>query len=163
MNNSNLNLVRSVSLEILKNIPSRSFFCLPLSALLYAYLKDNHSLDVKLVSGNLSYKGNFIFKQDFELSSGDHSEFKLWAGHAWVELEGTLWDLSFFRSLYSEKFNKPYKKELIEYFGEGREMLGISGRKIPEIDFEYHQIEILSDELATGIIQGIPQMLEMNW
>lgn len=163
MISSVISTIQSVSMDILKNVPSRPFFCLPLSALLYANLKDNHNMDVKLVSGNLTYKNNYIFKQDFELSSGDHSQFKLWAGHAWVELDDTLWDLSFFRSLYSERFNKPYKNELVQYFGNGRGMLGIRGRKIPEANFEYHTIEILSDDLATGIIQGIPQMLELEW
>jgi len=163
MNSSNITIIQSVALEVLKNIPHRPFFCLPLSALLYANLRDNHSMDVRLVTGNLTYHDSFIFKQDFKISTGDHTKFKLWGGHAWVEFENTIWDLSFFRSLYSEKFNKSYKDELIRLFGMGRGVLAFEGRKIMEVGLEYHPIEILPDHLATGVIQGIPEMLKTEW
>jgi hypothetical protein len=67
---------------LLANIPSKPFFCLPLSAMFYALLMDNHQIDAKIVTGNLSYMNDFIFKQDFSLSESDHGKFKLWAGHA---------------------------------------------------------------------------------
>jgi hypothetical protein len=163
MNNINLPLIQSVAVNVLKQIPHRPFFCLPLSALFYAELKDNHGIDAKLVAGSLTYKGQFIFKHDFELSNGDHTKFKLWGGHAWVEVENMLWDLSFFRSLYSPKFNKPYKTELLQFFGIGRGLMAIEGREIAEIKLDYHPIEFLSDDFATGIIKGIDTMLQTEW
>ena len=155
--------IQSAAIEVLKNVPHRPFFCLPLSALLYANLKDNHAIDAKLVTGHLSFKGQFIFKQDFELAKGDHSEFKLWGGHAWVEVENTIWDLSFFRSLYSPKFTRPYRNELLHIFGTGKGILALPGRKLAEAEFEYHPVEVLTDELATSIIQGIDKLLEIEW
>jgi hypothetical protein len=163
MNNLNIQVIQSVAVEVLKNIPQRPFFCLPLSALLYANLTDNHNIDAKLVTGDLTYKGQHIFKQDFKINQTDHSKFKLWAGHAWVEVENTVWDLSFFRSLYTEKFTKPYKNELIKIFGTGRGLLALQGRKMPDHDFEYHPVEFLTDDIATSIIQGIDQMLRTDW
>lgn len=160
---NDIKIIQTVALDVLKSIPHRPFFCLPLSALLYANLKDKYGMDVKLVTGNLTYNNRFIFEQDFEISSGNHTNFKLWGGHAWVEFEKTLWDLSFLRSLYSPKFTKTYKGNLIQFFGTGRGLIGIEGRRIPEIDLEYHPVEFLSDSLATGIIQGIPEMLKIVW
>lgn len=156
-------IIQKISLDILKAIPHKPFLCLPLSALLYANLKDAHGVDAKLVTGDVTYKDKFIFKQDFKISNGDYSKFKLWGGHAWVEVEGSLWDLSFFRTLYSEKFTKPYKQELIQFFGLNKGLLAFSGRKLEEINFEYHPVEILSDTVATGIIQGIEALLKIDW
>lgn len=93
--------------EILANVPYKPFFCLPLSALLYANLKDNHNINTRFVTGNLLYKKGIIFKQDFSLSDARDGIYREWSGHAWVEMEDLIFDLSFFRTLYSDNFNKP--------------------------------------------------------
>jgi hypothetical protein len=57
--------ITHASVNILKAIPSKPFLCLPMSALLYADLNDNHGIHARMVTGNLLYQGNYIFKQDF--------------------------------------------------------------------------------------------------
>jgi hypothetical protein len=154
-----IKVVTNEALDILKNIPYKPFMCLPMSALLYAMLKDKHSLNPQLVTGDLSFGDNFIFKQDFSLKTGDHSTFKLWAGHAWVELDGYVFDLSFFRSLYSSEFIKPYKNDLINILGTGRGLMVCAGREIAEVRLKYHPVDILEDDMATGILQGMLNLL----
>ena len=102
------------------NTPYKPFMCLPMSALLYATLKDSLKIDAKLATGNLTYRGEHIFKQDFSISEAKNNTLQDWAGHAWVEIEDLICDLSFFRTLYSVKFTKPFKQKLINDFGEGR-------------------------------------------
>ena len=159
MNEHDINIAKTEALSVLRNIPTQSFICLPMSATFYALLKDNHNIDAKLVTGNLTFKGQYVFKQDYSLMTGDHSEFKLWAGHSWVEIDGYVWDLSFFRSLYSEQFISPYKSQLINLFGKGRGFLAIAGYCIPETEIYYEPVDYLTDEMATGIIQGYQSML----
>ena len=55
-------------MDLLKDIPYRPFLCLPMSAILYAILKDNHQIEFRLVTGNLSYNGQYIFKQKFSIA-----------------------------------------------------------------------------------------------
>lgn len=153
-----IKLVQTEALDVLTNMPNKPFFCLPMSALLYALLRDKHGLDAYLITGDLTYRGQYVFKQDFSITKGDHSVFKTWAGHAWVEVDGFVWDLSFFRTLYSKEFNKPYMEQLIALFGTGRGLLAVPGREVENTGLKYHAIDTLSYDLATGIIKGIEHM-----
>ena len=146
--------------EILIAIPYRPFFCLPLSATLYAVLKDNYQVEAKLVTGNLLYKDNYIFKHEFCISKAKDKTYQEWAGHAWVEIEELICDLSIFRTIYSDKFTKSCKQELIDYFGEGRGCLLASQQQLNLCGLTYNAVEYLSDDLATGIIQGIDLLLK---
>lgn len=143
---------------IFSTIPYRPFLCLPMSATLYAILKDNHGYEAKLVTGNLRLHDQYIFKQDFSITEAKDGEFQQWGGHAWVEIEGLICDLSFFRTLYSDAFNKPYKNKLIEIFGEGQGALIASAADMPVLTYE--RVEYLSDDLATGIIKGFETLLK---
>lgn len=145
--------------KILKAIPHRPFLCLPLSATLYAILKDNYNIESQLATGDLLYNGNYIFKHDFSVSNAKHNTYQEWAGHAWVEIENLICDLSLFRTIYSDKFTKPCKQELIDYFGEGVGCLIASREQLSSCGLTYNSVEYLSDDLATGIIQGFDSLL----
>lgn len=155
----NYKLIKNVAVDILTNIPYRPFFCLPLSATLYAVLNDNHGIKAKLITGNLTYNNNYIFKQDFSIKGEQGRKLTDWSGHAWVEVEDYICDLSFFRSLYSEKFTKPYKSELIALFGEGRGLLIARACDLQQYRLSYHAIDTLHDNIATGIIRGIEHLI----
>lgn len=156
----NLPLLKKTCLEILTNMPHRPFLCLPLSAALYAFLKDRHNIDSKIVTGNLYFEDKCIFKQDYKISEATDGVFREWAGHAWVEIEDLVCDLSFFRTLYSQNFTKPFKDKLVERFGVGRGAI-IATRAQLKIDgLRYEAIDTLSDDIATGIIKGVPQLLK---
>lgn len=151
-------ILKSVVTDVLENTPYQPFLCLPMSAILYTVLKDIHGLDPNLVTGNLLYNGHHIFKQDFSISKAKDREFQYWSGHCWVEVDGLICDLSFFRTLYSDEFNKPFKHKLIEKFGEGKGCLIGPAADMPYLIYE--PIEYLHDDLATGIIKGFEELLK---
>jgi hypothetical protein len=152
-------LLPGIITEILRNTPYRPFLCLPLSALLYVILKDKHNIKSNLVTGSLSFKDEIIFKQDFSIANADKDRLQYWRGHAWVEIEDMICDLSIFRTLYSSEFTKQCKDELIKTFGEGRGCLIATRYEMLEMGFNYQAIDHLEDKMATGIIKGFSKLL----
>ena len=150
--------IQELSIEILKYFPNRPFLCLPMSALLYANLKDNFNSDAHLVTGNFLYKDQYVFKQDFSIEENISSSLLDWSGHAWVEYENWIIDLSFFRTLYSDQFTKAYKNELIKLFGTGRGLLISEIESLKEKEISYQAIDRLKDNTATSIIHGIEKL-----
>ncbi len=144
--------------DILECMPHKPFLCLPLSALLYVDLRDNHEIDARLVTGDLSFEDEVIFKQDFRITEvGDG--FRTWAGHAWVKVGDLICDLSIFRTIYSTSFTKTCKLRLIEKFGLGRGCLVGTSAQMQGVRLNYKLTDILTDEMAMGVIKGIPQLL----
>ena len=153
-------LLTNVIREILQNTPHRPFLSLPMAALLYAILKDNHHQKSLLVTGDLLYEDEVIFKQDFSLAKAKHNEFQDWSGHAWVEIDNYICDLSFFRTLYSDAFNKQCKTKLISLFGHGRGAIASPKIELNKMGLRYGTVDYLSDDMATGIIKGFNSLLE---
>ena len=144
--------------DILKEFPNKPFLCLPLSARLYAVLKNCHKIESNFVTGNLLYEGDYIFKQNFSIENTPTEKLKLWKGHAWIELSNQIIDLSFFRTLYSEQFKKPYKENLIQHFGKGKGCLIGSKQQFEAGGLTYQTIDYLENEIATSIIKGIQKL-----
>lgn len=154
-----LSIIQEVTREVLTNTPYKPFLCLPLSALLYSVLRDRYKIQANLVTGDLTFYGQYIFKQDFTLLSGDHSLFKTWAGHAWVEVEEYIIDLSFFRSLYSDQFDMPEKDRLISIFGPSRGAVIIPGPDFKGTGLYYWRKEILRDATVNAILKGARELM----
>lgn len=157
----NIEILKGAINDILRNIPHRPFLCLPLSAMLYAKLRDDHGLDAQLVTGDLSFEDEIIFKQDFSLTDAVDG-YQTWAGHAWVQLNGAICDLSIFRTLYSDKFTKICKPKMVSQFGESRGCLVAPHAQMQAFGLHYSPVDVLSDDLATGIIKGIPHLLSQG-
>jgi len=156
----NQETLKSVITDVLAVMPVKPFLCLQMSALLYANLTDSHGVKCSLVTGDLSFKGTVIFKQDRSISGINNELLNLWSGHAWVNLDGLIIDLSFFRTIYSDIFTKPCKPELISFFGTNRGIIIAPPEGMLEINLLYTPKETLSDEVATAIIKGIPPLLQ---
>ena len=154
--------LKNIITDILKDTPQRPFLCLPMSAFFYAVLKDKHEIETELVTGDLSYEGQYIFKQDFSISKSAQKSLQEWAGHAWVEYQGLVYDLSFFRTLYSDQFTKPCKDKILKYFGQGRGCLIGEKQQLEKMGLVYNKIDRLDDEMATGIIKGYETLLQVS-
>jgi hypothetical protein len=154
MDQETLNTLKSTINETLTNTRYAPFLCLPLSAILYALLKDKHGIESSLVAGSLSFKDTIIFKPDFSISGINNASLQTWAGHAWVELNGFIIDLSLFRTIYSDSFTKPCKDELISKFGLGRGAIIAPHQTMKDDGLLYTPAETLTDDDATGIIKG---------
>ncbi|MBI2274730.1 MAG: hypothetical protein HYU70_13105 [Bacteroidetes bacterium] len=155
------NILTHAVKEVLANIPYRPFFCLPLSAILYIILRDRQKMDVRMVTGNLYYGDDILFKQDFAVESVRDGKFVSWAGHAWVEWRDLILDLSFFRTLYSDQFTKPCKAILIARFGNGKGCLIATKDQLRQLGFRYELIDVLKDETATAIAKGLEELLKV--
>lgn len=146
-------LMKSVQ-DVLLAVPHKPFLCLQMSAILYADLMDNYNLTCNVVVGSLSYKDQVIFEHDFDISGINSSSLKLWSGHAWVDFNGLIVDLSIFRTIYSEEFKKSCKDELIHKFGVGRGGIIASREQMVEDNLFYTSVQTLNDDDITGIIKG---------
>jgi hypothetical protein len=151
MNQETLNALKSAINETLAGMPHAPFLCLPLSAILYALLKDKHGIESSFVTGSLSFKNAIIFKSDFSISGTNNASLQTWAGHAWIELDGFITDLSLFRTIYSDSFTKPCKDELISKFGLGRGAIIASRQAMKDDGLIYEPAEALTDDDATDI------------
>lgn len=155
-----LELLKNVSMDILRIAPQEPFLCVPMSAMLYAILKDKHNIDAKIITGDLSYNGQIIFKQDFSIAEANGKNIiQEWAGHSWVEIGDFICDLSIFRTIYSEKFNLSCKPELIKTFGKGRGVLFSSKTEMEKFNLSYKAIDNLSDDTATAVLHGFKLLL----
>lgn len=153
-------VLRNAINTILEVVPNRQpFCCLGLSAMLYAELEKVH-LKPKLVAGSLSYKNELLFKMDYslisEISSNKSSNVisREFGGHAWIELENRIIDISIFTTVYSDKFNKKCKNEIVQKFGVNTEYL-IIDKSDNQTGFEYQRIEDLNDIIITGVLKGM--------
>ena len=151
--------LKAVVTDVLAMMPNAPFLCLQMSAILYGILTDKHGVTCSLVTGNLSFGDTIIFKHDFPISGTNNPSLTLWSGHAWVNLNGLIIDLSFFRTLYSDAFTKPCKSDLIAYFGTGRGCIIAPEEGMIKNNLFYSPIEILSDQDATAIIKGTQKLL----
>jgi hypothetical protein len=155
----NRQTLRTVVEEVLNKIPRKPRLCVPISAVLYAILKDDFDVDAKLVTGDLSYDGESIFKQDFSIINAQPNTLQLWGGHAWVEIEGLVCDGSIFRTLFSDEFTKPCKKELVSKFGNFQDYLIASKSDMFKLGLSYNAIEYIDDNFVGGIIAGWVHLL----
>lgn len=126
-----------------------------MSASLYAILRDTCKVDARLVTGDLIYNGSYIFKQDYSIKAIKQNFLSDWSGHAWVEIENMICDLSIFRTIYSDEFTNHCKDKLLTLFGKGRGCI-IATHAILKNDFnlEYNAIDYLDDTAATAILKG---------
>lgn len=141
----------------LKPIP---FNCLAASVFGFVVLSDRFPNNgFKIKTGNLLYKGNCVFTQNYSINSflGKSSDTirNDWEGHAWIELEERIIiDLSLFDTVRSSRFILPIKDELIKNYARGRGVF-MFDRLNPDPYFEYQIIDILSDELIDAVNNGI--------
>ena len=144
--------------EILDNTPYEPFLCLPLSAKLYQMLTDKYQAQCQIVTGHLLYQSEFMFKQDFSIKDVEPGCLRSWAGHAWVEIDDFICDLSFFRTLYSDEFSKPCKARIIDQFGTGCGCIIATRDQLVEDGFSYQSVDQLDDDLVTAIISGYSEL-----
>ncbi len=148
-------------LQLYKNQP---FLCTFMSThLLCALEYEFPDRDFKIKTGDLFYKTDLLFLQNFDLNSqlGDETdEFRSeWDGHCWVELDDRyILDISLMRTVYSDAFNKRCKQDIINTVGHNKGLL-IIDKTDPNIinNFPFRWIErnVLHDKVINGIVKAI--------
>ncbi|HIF9066903.1 TPA: hypothetical protein ACX6Q5_002497 [Photobacterium damselae] len=130
--------------------------CLYMSAMLAAIMNDHLHVEARFMTGSLSVAETKIFshqpiKPILSQMKGVVGE---WDGHAWVEVDDLIIDLSLFRTVFSQ-IASPRIQSLFEArFDRGTTYLVGQKQKLIKMGVEYAPLELLSDDDATIFIQN---------
>ncbi|MGS4881301.1 hypothetical protein [Photobacterium damselae] len=138
--------------------------CLYMSAILAAMISDNLSVEPRFVTGSLSVAGSKVFshqpiKPALNQKSGLIAQ---WDGHSWVEVDDLIFDLSIFRTVFSEVATLRIKSLFEARFD--RRTAYLIGQKstLIEMGIEYTPLELLSDDDASIFIQNAVRLGLIN-
>lgn len=157
----NQEIIVNLIKKVLNLMPPKPFFCLQLSAMLQEELR-MAGLSPNFIAGDLHYENEIIFKMNYSINelAGQSDCIKSeWDGHAWLEIDNSIIDLSIFRTIYSDKFHKKCKNKIIDKVGTGRGCLIIFDKYQNETSFKYFSKEELKQEVIDGILKGVPSIL----
>ncbi len=152
--------LNSTAFHIAKSLKPIPFNCLRASVFAATILEHEFpNNDVKVKTGNFSYKGISLFTQNYSLNSFSDSTTNTirndWEGHAWVEFENRLiLDFSLFDTVRSDAFILSIKDDIIKNYATGRGVF-IHDNEEPNLDFSYKAIDILNDRTIDSVNQGI--------
>ena len=141
----------------------RPFLCLQLSCLAYDMLQKylpKYTFEVK--SGNLRYKQNILFKQDFKWSdfndvSGVKNDKEF---HAWVEINNQyILDLSISWTVCSDSFDKKYKQDMIVN-GMMATSTFIIDKYNNNTQYSYEEVELLPKNVIDAVLNGVAKNQE---
>lgn len=138
--------------------------CLYMSAILAAMINDHLPVATRFVTGSLSVAGSKIFahqpiKPKLNQKSGLIAQ---WDGHAWVEVDDLIFDLSIFRTVFSTAASPHIQTLFEERFDRGTAYLIGQNHKLIEMGVEYTSLELLSDDDATIFIQNADRIGLIN-
>lgn len=143
--------------NILDSIPPSFGSCVMVSAGLVAALKIVHGIHAIAVVGDLRVNGVDIFKcksnipipsEEGEVICGK------WDGHCWVELDGTIFDLSVFRSAYAVESPRILKDFMLSGFGEDKGAVVFPINSLPN-GLEYTPKYVLNDVQISCLLGGL--------
>ena len=155
MNKSQLHeLVELVEQINTLELPTNS--CLYYSALLYATLRDNTDINPRFIVGSVKILDKYVFKLDTKISFNFEKNFSIqWDGHAWVEIDNLIIDLSLFKSIKHLNSDNIFHKHIYKYFNGIPNFLIISKEKLEQYKISYIAHNELSDNDATILINSI--------
>jgi hypothetical protein len=155
MKNSHFQEVISLSANICDlDLPANS--CLYHSALLYATLRDNTDINPRFIVGSVKILDKYVFKLDTKISFNFEKNFSIqWDGHAWVEIDNLIIDLSLFKSIKHLNSDNIFHKHIYKYFNGIPNFLIISKEKLEQYKISYIAHNELSDNDATILINSI--------
>lgn len=155
MNKSELHeLVELVKQTNALELPTNS--CLYYSALLYATLVDNTAIKPKFIIGSVKILDQYIFKHDKNTSLSFKENISLqWDGHAWIEIDNLIVDLSLFKTIKNLSPTNIFHEYILNYFHRIPSALIISKQELELSKISYIAQGELSDNDATILINSI--------
>ncbi|MEZ8197062.1 hypothetical protein [Vibrio cortegadensis] len=156
--------IRYMAENITQNFKPVDGSCLYMSAMLAAMMNDHLPVDTRFVTGSLSVAESKIFAHQpiKPILSQKEGVIGEWDGHAWVEVDDLIIDLSLFRTVFS-KTASPRIQSLFETrFERGTAYLVGQKHKLIEMGVVYTPLELLSDDDATIFIQNAGRMGLIN-
>ncbi|HEH9441916.1 TPA: hypothetical protein SIA39_003987 [Aeromonas sobria] len=146
--------------DITRNFKPVGCSCLYMSAILAAMMHDHLSVETRFVTGSLSIAGCKVFSHQpiKQMLTKNSDLIGLWDGHAWVEVDDLIFDLSIFRTVFSTAVSPRIQNLFESRFIRGTAYLIGQKHKLEEIGIDYTSLEILSDDDATKFIQSADRM-----
>ena len=162
--NELVNEVLHIAAKITHNFKAVDGSCLYMSAMLAAMMNDHLPVDTRFVTGSLTVAGVKIFThQPIKPTLSRKADIiRKWDGHAWVEVDDLIIDLSIFRTVFSEAASTRIQSLFEERFERGTAYLIGQKHKLIEMGMEYTPLELLSDDDATTFIQNASRMGLIN-
>lgn len=150
--------------SITKNFKLVDGCCLYMSAVLAAMINDHLSVKSRFVTGSLSVSGSKVFShQPVKPVLAQKSRvISQWNGHSWIEIDDLIFDLSLFRTVFSEAAS-PHIQSLFEArFDRKAAYLIGQKNKLAEMGVEYSALELLSDDDAVIFIKNADRIGFLN-
>lgn len=148
--------------KTLNTIPPSFGACVMISAGLVAALEVVHGISAVAIAGDLKVNGHHIFKCNKNISiptQNDEIIQETWDGHCWVEVNGTICDLSIFRSAYEIQRPSILKTFILSNFGEGKGALLSPIESLPS-GLEYIPKYALNDHQISTVLSGLSAQAE---
>ncbi|WGW00328.1 hypothetical protein QF117_09265 [Vibrio sp. YMD68] len=138
--------------------------CLYMSATLAAMMNDHLPVETRFVTGSLSVAESKIFAHQAikPILSQKEGVIGKWDGHAWVEVDDLIIDLSLFRTVFSKAASLRIQSLFEARFERGTAYLVGQKHKLIEMGVVYTPLELLSDDDATIFIQNAGRMGLIN-
>ncbi|MEQ3442626.1 hypothetical protein ABMY47_13795 [Pseudoalteromonas sp. BZP1] len=146
--------------SITENFKSVEGSCLYMSSLLFSMINEHLPVEAFLVTGSLSVGGYKVFthspiKPQLTQKSGVIGQ---WNGHAWVEVEDIIFDLSIFRTVFAPSTSDHIQRTFEDRFNRDTAYLVGQKSKLIEMGIEYRPLEQLFEDDATIFIQSSEKM-----
>ena len=148
--------------EILELVPPRFGHCALLSASWAGYLRSRYAMPAVVIAGDLQIQGSKIFECGQNLpepTKAGRLVVREWDGHCWIEIGGSVGDLSIFRTAYAIDRPSVLKEFVVSSFGLGRGAL-ISPIEALPAKMRYTPKFVLTDNQIEGLIAGMHHQLE---
>jgi len=132
-----------------------SRFCIYLSAMWTAILRDVFSLPAYCVTGDLRVRGQLVFgSSDPMVARTPGISNEQWDAHCWLVLGPYLGDASIFRTAYAQSDRSNLKQAIVEQFGLGCGLMLMRDPEWLAEGFEYIPKYVLPDDVLRGAIKN---------
>jgi hypothetical protein len=156
LTNDDKRFIVETALEVLKNCPPLAFNCAAMSSIWSAIIKDNSSIPVSVIAGNLSWMNKKIFScnRNIPFSNNPITINEVWDGHCWLELGGFIADISLGRTVKYGNVPNDFRNNLKELFGVNFGLICAEPDTLGLKGLNYTPSYSLTDQQINGLING---------
>ncbi len=155
LSDSDFDTLISVGRDVLLIYPDKPGACFMMSALYAGHLATLVSAPVKLIAGDLSIKGNYVFGGPRSAMPTFEADDHDWDGHAWITFGEYIADVSIFRTGFSPKSPPLLARHLAKSGFNRRSGLYIATSEEAAKDgFDYHARKVCGEEVITTLYRS---------
>ena len=118
--------LKTTANHLMTNVPPKFGDCVTLSCLWHRVYSVDYDVVPRVVCGDLIVNGEpaFVLKEPIPMPGADQALIiDAWDGHAWLEIDGLIGDLSLFRTAAALSDDHPIRTSLEGHYGTGKGMM----------------------------------------